>query len=148
GAMRSNASSSPGRSAWTASCPKSRARRPRQPLRRPSTERNRVDLRRADEVVLREPLDRMRGELHAAVVVPHLEVRMMVLDVGDVRERVDEAHRPIEILELELPPQVRPFLRQHPLACELLHELLSLLARVGRHPTCTGLAMLPGQLTH
>src|SRR5487761_168982 len=116
--MRSNASSSPGPSASAASCPKSRASPPRSRLRR-STERNRVGLCRADEVVLREPLDGVRGELHAAVAVPHLEVRMMVLDVGDMGEGIYEAHGPIEILELELPPQVRPLLRQHPLAGEL-----------------------------
>src|SRR6185312_1779458 len=144
--MRSSASSSPARSAWPASCPKSRAS-PR-PRLRPSTERYGVDLGGADEVVLRQPLDRVRGELHAAVVVPHLEVRMMVLDVGNMGERIDEAHSPIEVLELELPPQIRPLLGEHPLPRELLHELLSLLARIGRDPTLAGLATLLRQLAH
>src|SRR5581483_674420 len=142
--MRSSASSSPARSAWPASCPRSRA----SPRPRPSTERNGVDLGRADEVVLRQPLDRVRGELHAAVVVPHLEVRMMVLDVGNMGERIDEAHSPIEVLELELPPQIRPLLRQHPPLRELLHELLRLLARIRRDPALAGLATLLRQLAH
>ncbi len=101
-----------------------------------------VDLRGADEVVLAQPLDGVRRVLHPAIVVADLEIRMMILDVGDMRERIDEAHGPIKILELELPPQIRPFLRQHPVRMQVLHEPLRLLARVRRNPAFTGLAML------
>src|SRR5215469_6415447 len=101
--MRSSASSSPAPSGWTASCRKSPGSRLRLSLPR-SAERQLVNFRRADEVVLAQSLDGVRRELHAAVVVADLEVRMVILDVGDVRDRVDEAHRPIKILELELAP--------------------------------------------
>src|SRR6185437_2724111 len=145
--MRSSASSSAAPWGWAASCRKSRVSRPPSSLCR-SAERDRVDLLCADEVVLAQSLDRVRRELHAAIVVAHLEVRMMVLDVGGVRERVDAAHRAVEILELELPPQVGPIVRQDPVAGEMLHEMLRLLARVGRHAAFARLAVLLSQLIH
>ena len=60
-----------------------------------------VDLSRADEVVLRQPADGVRRELHPAIAIAHLEIRVMVLEVRDVRDRIYEAHGAIEILELE-----------------------------------------------
>src|SRR5215469_1547243 len=69
---------------------------------RPSAERYEVDLRRADEIVLRQPADGVGGERHAAVVVADLQVRVMVLDVGHVGEGVDEAHGAVEVTEGEL----------------------------------------------
>ena len=43
---------------------------------------------------------------NAAVVVADGEVGMVVLAIGDVRERIDEAHRAVEILEHELALQL------------------------------------------
>ena len=49
----------------------------------------------------RQAADRVGRVGDAAVVVADLQIRVVVLDVGDVRERVDEAHGAVEVLELE-----------------------------------------------
>src|SRR5579871_369932 len=58
-----------------------------------------IELRGADEIVVGEPADGVRRVADAAVVVAELEVRVVVLGVGDVRDRVHEAHDPVEVLE-------------------------------------------------
>ena len=62
---------------------------------------NPVDLGGADEVVLRQPADGVGAVAHAALVVADLEIRVMVLDVGHVRQGVDEAHGAVEVAKGE-----------------------------------------------
>ena len=47
----------------------------------------------------------MRAVAQAAVVVADRQVRVVILEVGDVRDRVDETHRAMKIFE-------RPFALQ------------------------------------
>ncbi len=82
----------------------------------------------------------MRGELHAAVAVPDFQIRVMILDVCNVSERVYEAHRPVEVLELELPPDRGSFLRQHPARGQLAEQLLGFRVAKGRDAPFAGLA--------
>src|SRR5688572_22974374 len=61
-----------------------------------------VDLRRADEIVLVQPADRVRLIADAHVAPAAFDVGMVVFGVGDVRHGVDEAHGTVEVGELEL----------------------------------------------
>ena len=67
--------------------------------RRASELEQRVELRRADEVVLRQAVDRVRDVRDAALVVAHQHVGMVVLAVRDPRRRVHERHRLEVVLE-------------------------------------------------
>lgn len=60
-----------------------------------------VDLGGADTVVFRQSLDAMCTEAHVTAVVTHLDVRVMILAMGDPGERVHERHGLVVILELE-----------------------------------------------
>src|SRR6202165_4783862 len=69
-----------------------------------------VHLRGAHEVVFRQSADGVGAEGDAAVVVADLEVRVGVLGVGEMRQRVHEAHGAIEVPESERAPDgVRVF---------------------------------------
>jgi len=49
---------------------------------------------------------------------------MVILDVRDVRKRIDEAHRAVEVLELELAPNRTRVRGELPLRRKLAHERL------------------------
>src|SRR5207248_2905734 len=115
---------------------------------RGSAQRDQVHLGRAHEVVLREPADRVGGESDAAVVVADLEVRVVVLDVGDVRERVHEAHGAVEVAEGELAADGARALGQRPVARDLREESLRLGAGEWGDPALTGPALARGELAH
>src|SRR5262252_6006336 len=89
-----------------------------------SAQRNEIHLGRAHEIVLRETADRVRGESHVAVVVADLEIRVVILDIRHVRERIDEAHGPIEVAEAELATEGEPILGERPAAGDLRQEPL------------------------
>src|SRR5258706_12931667 len=59
-----------------------------------------LDFRRADEIVHRQSADIMRGKFHQAATPAELQVRMMVLLLGDEAERIDERQRMHEVGEL------------------------------------------------
>src|SRR6185295_17658830 len=59
---------------------------------------------------------------HAAVVVADLEIRVVVLDIRDMRERVDETHRAPEIRELELAANRLAVLDQLPAGVQEFHH--------------------------
>src|SRR4029077_856124 len=61
--------------------------------------RERLDLRGADEVVLRDAAHRVRAEVDAAAVVAHAQVRVVVLAVRDPRYGVYEGDGLVVILE-------------------------------------------------
>src|ERR1035438_9806964 len=85
------------------SCRRSSANLPCWPLGWPARCRSfsgyPVQLRRTDEIVYRQSTDRMRREGDVAVVVAEPHVGMVILAVGEVRERPHEAHRVVEILK-------------------------------------------------
>src|SRR5690606_22489384 len=62
-----------------------------------------VGLGRADEVVLAQPAHVVRGVADHHAVVMDLEVRVVVLAVGDEGERVHERHGPVVVVEAEGP---------------------------------------------
>src|SRR5262249_2559850 len=64
-----------------------------------SESRKRLDLRGADEIVLRDSADRVSAEFHAAAVVADAHVRMMILAVDHPRDRIHEGYRLVEVLE-------------------------------------------------
>src|SRR4051794_36052677 len=102
---------------WRRSASSTRNSRPKSATTRPSTTtccsrsrrvviacaaaasqvEERVELRRADEVVLREPLDRVRVVRDTALVVAHAQLGMVVLAMRDPRTGVHEGHR-LEII--------------------------------------------------
>src|ERR1700736_1154307 len=102
---------------------------------------NAIHLRGADEVVLGQALDGMGREDDAAVVVADLEVRMVVLDVGHMRDGVHETHRPIEILERQLAADRLAIRRQDPCGIEFGEQLNGCRACEGLHSTLTGSAL-------
>src|SRR5690606_11588813 len=59
----------------------------------------------ADEVVLGQAAGIVGRIAHHAAVVMHRQVRMVVLAVGHVRQRVHERHRAVVVLEGEGPHQ-------------------------------------------
>src|ERR1700682_5249237 len=59
----------------------------------------RVELRGADEIVLRQAVDGVRGVRHAALVVADGEVRVMVLAMRNPGGRVHEGHGLVVVLE-------------------------------------------------
>src|SRR5882724_1440200 len=111
-------------------------------------ERHAVDLRRADEVVLGQSVDRVRAVDDAAVAPADFDVGMMVFDVGNVRDRIREAHRPVEILELELAPDRLRIVRERPVRRELCAQLLCLGPRERGHAAFAGHALPVAELGH
>src|SRR6267143_1766511 len=106
--------------------------------------RDQIHLGSAHEVVFRQSADGVGGESDAAVVVADLEVGVVILDVGDVRQRVHEAHGAIEVPESELAPNgVRGF-SQYPRAGDLREQLLCLGLRQRRGTAFAGLAFACG----
>ena len=73
---------------------------------------------------------------------------MVVLDVGDVRERVHEAHGAVEVAEGELAADGARALGQRPVARDLREESLRLGAGEWGDPALTGLALARGELAH
>src|ERR1700687_3146217 len=66
---------------------------------RDSNLEKRVELRRADEVVLREPADRVRHVRHTALVIADEHVGMVIFAVRDPGCGVHEGHRLVVALE-------------------------------------------------
>src|SRR5579862_2243451 len=60
---------------------------------------DRLDLRRADAVVERDPACVVGAEAYDGAVVGHRELRMMVLAMGDISHCVDESHGLVEVGE-------------------------------------------------
>src|SRR5690606_38945531 len=56
---------------------------------------------RTDEIVERKSAHVVGRIMQFATGVAHLEVRMVILDVGDPGDRVDEGHSAMEIVEAE-----------------------------------------------
>src|SRR5581483_5744923 len=107
-----------------------------------------IELRGADEVVLRQPADGMRRENDAAVVVADFKVWMVVLDVGEMCDRVHEAHRAVEVLERELATDGTRIRGQGPALIELSKQQRDPVTCQGRHAAITRLALLLRQVGH
>src|ERR1700682_5447617 len=107
-----------------------------------------VHLRGAHEVVFRQSADGVGAEGDAAVVVADLEVRVVILDVGDMRQRVHEAHGAVEVPETELAPDGERVFSQYPGAGELRAQLLCLGMRQRRGSAFAGLAFACGEFVH
>src|ERR1700683_3847805 len=107
-----------------------------------------IDLRCTDEVVLGETADGVRREEHAAVVVPEFNIGMMILKVRNVRERIDEAHRAIEIPKCEFAAQRVRISGEMALAGNVAHQLQRLRARQRRDTALAGFAALLGERAH
>ena len=73
---------------------------------------------------------------------------MMILDVGDMSQRVHEAHGPIEVLELELPANDGGLLREDPAGGQFGEQALRLGRAQGRYTPFAGLAAFGGEVTH
>src|SRR6267142_1775007 len=59
-----------------------------------------IQLGSTDEIVFRQTADGVRRESNVTVVVAQCQVRVVVLGIRDVGQRVDEAHGAVKILEL------------------------------------------------
>ncbi len=107
-----------------------------------------IQLRRADEVVIRQPFDGVGGKQHPAIVVADLEVRVVVFDVGHVGEGIHEAHRAVEVPERELAADRRRVGGELPVRGELFEQLLGFAASEGRDAPLTGFALPFGEIGH
>src|SRR5579871_1928787 len=105
-----------------------------------SARRYLIDLRRADEVVFGEPADGVRRKAHVTVAVAHRQIRVVVLDVGQMRHCVDETHRMVEVAKAKFASQRLVILDQVPIGRKLLKSALRLLARIRGHSALTGSA--------
>jgi hypothetical protein len=115
---------------------------------RPGVSEQRVDLGRADKVVLGQALDGVGRVAHQAAPPADLEIRVMVLRVGDPRDCVDEPHRLVKSLELELAPDLRGVVVQAPVLVQLRDQPLGFLPPNGTHAGLAGQAALLGQFGH
>src|SRR5690606_7185420 len=104
-----------------------------------------VELRGADEVVLRQAPDRMGHVGDAALVVAHGEVGMVVLAVRDPRRGVHEGHG-LEVVAETVGLGDRPALERP--AVEALEQRARLVGRERGHAALAGLALLAGELVH
>src|SRR5690348_16178176 len=105
----------------------------------------RIELRGADEVVLREAADRVGHVRDAALVVAHQHVGVVVLAMGDPRRGVHERHG------LEVVPELVRLrdraVGERP-ALEALQQGPDLLRREGSDAALAGLALLARELVH
>src|SRR5262249_32370650 len=113
-----------------------------------SAEWDQIHLGRTNEIILGQSTDGVCGEAYAAIVVADLEVRMMVLDVRDVRERVDEAHGAVEVAEPELAPDRASVIAQLPAAGNLREQSLRLARGERRNAALAGLALARREVSH
>ncbi len=72
----------------------------------------------------------------------------MVLDVGHMSERVDEAHRAVEILELEFAPQDRGLLGEDPAGSKVAEQFLRVGLAERRHTAVARLTALCREIAH
>ncbi len=90
----------------------------------------------------------MRRELQPAVTPADLDVRVVILDVRHVCDRIRETHRAVEVLELELAPQDRGLGGQHPPGGQLGQQLLGCATLEGSGAALAGDAAFGVQLRH
>src|SRR5260370_42268671 len=109
---------------------------------------NQIDLGGADKIVLGQALDAVGREGDAAVVVADFEVRMVVLDVGYMCERVHEAHRAIEVFERELAADGAGILRQSPSGIEVGEQGSGRGVCQRRRAAFTGFALFLSEIAH
>src|SRR5690349_20195233 len=107
--------------------------------------RQSVDLRGADEIVLRQAADSVSVINDSAVAVADAEIRMMIFGVGDVGDRVGEAHGVIEVLELPFGMNASAVGRELPGGVELFHQRLRLFQSQRRDTAFAGDAALSSQ---
>src|SRR5258708_38522672 len=104
-----------------------------------------VELRGADEVVLREAVDSVRHVRHAALVVSDQHVGMMVFAVRHPGGRVHERHRLVVVRELVGLADRDPVLRP---PVEPFEHGAHLLGRERRDAALAGPAFLARELVH
>jgi hypothetical protein len=80
--------------------------------------------------------------------IEYVEVRVMVLDVRDVRDRIHEAHGAVEILELQRPLQALGIAGQRPVGMQLRAQSAGLLRRERRHAALAGCALAGREVGH
>src|SRR5881394_2656898 len=105
----------------------------------------RVELGGADEIVLRQPVDRVRDVRHPALVVADEHVRVMVLAVRYPCGRVHERHGLEVVLERVRLGDRLPVLRP---ALQPLQERADLLGGERSHAALAGHALLAGEFVH
>src|SRR5579862_2850260 len=84
----------------------------------------------------------MSRELHPTIVVTDLQVRMVILDIGDMRHRVHETHGAIKVFEGECTANGAGVRVQRPATGQLAEQLFGLASRERRHAPFTSLAFL------
>src|ERR1700722_12337661 len=109
---------------------------------------NLIELRGADEVVLGQPADGVRAVANPADVVAHLEVRVMIFNVGDMRHGIDETHGAIEITETEFTTQAAGLLIEGPRGITTPHQRIGRAPRQGRRASFARYAAPLCQLSH
>ena len=108
-------------------------------------DRQLIDLRRQDEIVLRQPADRVRPQFDPYVAVAFdVQVRVMAIGLGQFGTAIEKLHAGHEVFHFPILANPLAIVRDPP-AWKLLQLLPGFLRRIGFDAALTRFALLLNQ---